>query len=127
MKSGIFALILLGYVGIPVYAGQLVVKETDTVIIIEYNGDASDKDGMKSLEEQPAFKQLALMSGRTPAVADATNTKEHGRDKVMDEKWKQFAADKKQREAAQSRHKVPGQTSSGRHGQSADEELSINQ
>ena len=126
MKSGIFALILLGYVGIPVYAGQLVVKETDTVIIIEYNGDASDKDGMKSLEEQPAFKQLALMSGRTPAVADATNTKEHGRDK-MDVKWKQFAADKKQREAEQSRHKVPGQTSSGRHGQSADEELGINQ
>ncbi len=99
MKSGILALVLLVCFCQPLNAGQLIIRETETAIIIEYTGDAVETGKTGSLEDQPAFRKLVQLSAKTPAAVTATEMNDNAK---QDEKLKVFDVARKKAEVSRS-------------------------
>jgi hypothetical protein len=55
MKTPIFALLLTAWMSLPVYAGELIVRETETAIVVEYTGDPADTGKVNALEDKTSF------------------------------------------------------------------------
>jgi hypothetical protein len=112
MKILIFAMLLMAWLMLPAYAGQLLIKETETAIIVEYTGDPTDTGKTNTLEDQSAFKKLGQLAGHTPAVVTATNIKDSS--KSDEEKKKFFETAKKLAEESRSR-KWSGKTAAEKY------------
>ena len=56
MKTPILALLLMAWLSPPLYAGQLLIKETETAIVVEYTGDPAETGKTNTLEDQAAFR-----------------------------------------------------------------------
>jgi hypothetical protein len=109
MKGSLLIPGLLVMMALPVQAGQLIVRETETAIIVEYTGDSTGKETGTPLENQPAFKKLVQMAARPAAVVDGTNLKDNS--KAAEEKRKSFVAAKKRAEEVKA-SKWSGKTAS---------------
>ena len=70
MKIGVLMWFLLVLIVLPAHAGHGTILETETSIIIEYSGDASDNQAGTKAEEQPAGQTLPQKVVAPPAAVN---------------------------------------------------------
>ncbi len=76
MKRGILLCLLSVLFALPASAGKVTIKETETAIIAEYTGEASDSKPGKPPEEQPANQTQAQSVAPPPAAVDTGSPKQ---------------------------------------------------
>jgi hypothetical protein len=70
MKIGVFVWFLLVLFVLPAHSGHGTIQETETAIIIEYSGDASDNLAGTKAEEQPAGQAQAQKNVAPPTAVN---------------------------------------------------------
>ena len=69
MKTTVSVLSLLTAFALPAYAGEVIIEETDTAIIVEYTGDAGDKGAKRTAPQPQGNMQPAPPSQQAGAAA----------------------------------------------------------
>ena len=73
MNKSIAVWILSALFPLSVGAGELVIRETETAIIVEFNGDADDKQTEKNLQEAQLVDQTKPSQPSSPAAVKGKN------------------------------------------------------